>query len=114
MGCSLPWRLVKPGARSGSSASCRNLPEIAHPHQVIDRRGDGKEPADSPHAPEFDFAEQADRFQPAEDLFDSFPFLLTDRVAEVPRGATINRTGTVRRMLGPMGRDLPCPQCLYE
>ncbi len=39
---------------------------------------------------------------------------MTDRVAGVPRGSAINRTGTVRRMLGHMRRDLPRPQLLNE
>jgi hypothetical protein len=88
--------------------------EIAHPHQVIDRCGEGEEPADSWHGPMFHVTEQPHGLHPAKDLFDAFAVLLTDRVTSVSRGPTVNRTGPVRRVLGHMGRDLPGPQILHE
>ena len=72
----------------GPGPSYGGLSEIAHPHKVIHRRCEGEEPADSRYATELDFAHQAYRLQPTEDLFDSFPLLLTDRIASVSRGPT--------------------------
>lgn len=94
--------------------SCRRLPKVSHPHQIINGRREGEEPDDSRYAPEFDLAEQPHRLHAAEGLVDPFAFLLTDCVARVPRGPAINRTGPVRRVLGHMGRDLPCPKILHE
>jgi hypothetical protein len=94
--------------------SCRGLHEIAHPHQVVHGRGEGEQPADSLHTTEFDFAQHPDRLQPAEDLFDPFALLLTHGVAGMTSGPPINRTGTIRRMLGHMRRDLHRPQILDE
>ncbi len=98
----------------GFARSCRSLHQIADAHQIVHRPGKGEHPADSPHTTELDLAQQPYGFQPAEDLFNPFPFLLTDRLAGVPRGRAINRPGTVRRMLGHMRRDLPRPQILNE
>ena len=100
--------------RRGLVGSCGGLHEIAHPHQVVHSRGEGEQPADSLHATEFDFAQQPDRLQPSEDLFDPFPLLLTHGVARMAGGPFINRTGTVCRVLGHMGRHLPRPQILDE
>jgi hypothetical protein len=101
-------------ARQDRVGSYRGLHEIAHPHQVVDRCGEGEEPADSPDATEFDLPQQPHRLQPAEDLFNPFPFLWTHSVAGMVGGPAINRTGTVRRMLGHMGRDLHRPQILDD
>jgi len=45
---------------------------------------------------------------------DPFALLLTHAVASVSRGPAINRAGTVRRMLGHMGRNVHRPQILDE
>src|ERR1700722_5614274 len=37
------------------------------------------------------FPHQRNRLQPSEALLDAFPFLLTDRIAAVPRGSPIDR-----------------------
>jgi hypothetical protein len=47
-------------------------------------------------------AQQADGFQRAEDLFNPFPFLLTDGIARLASGAPINGTGQSGRVLGHM------------
>ena len=80
----------------GHVGSCGGLHEIAHPHQVEDRRGKGKEPADPPHPTACDLPQQPHGLQPAEDLFDPFALLLTHGVAGMAGGPSINRTGTVR------------------
>ena len=81
-------------ARRDRVAPCCGLHEITHPHQVVHGRGEGE--------------------QPAEDLFDPFALLLTHGVARMAGGPSINRTGTVCRVLGHMGRDLQRPQILDE
>ena len=101
-------------ARRNPVGSCRGLHEIAHPHQVVHGRGEGEQPADPLEATEFDFAQQPHRLQPPEDLFDPFALLLTHGVAGMAGGPSINGTGTVRRVLGHMGRDLHRPQILDE
>ncbi len=52
---------------------------------------------------EFDLPQQSHRVQPAEEFFDLFMVLLTHGVAGMAGGPSINRTGTVRRVLGRMG-----------
>ena len=107
--CCGPWC-----ARRDLVGSCRSFHEIAHPHQVVHGRCEGEQPADSLHTAQFDLPDQPDRLQPAEDLFDPFPLLLTHGIAGMAGGPSINRTGTVDRVLGHMGRDLQCPQILDE
>ena len=55
-------------AVSAHAAASRRL---QHPHQAVCGRGEGEEPADPPHTTEFDLAQQPDRLQPSEDLFDT-------------------------------------------
>ena len=98
----------------GRVGSCCDLHEIAYPHQVVDRRGEGEQPADPPHPTEFDLPQLPHCLQPAEDLFDPFALLLTNRVAGVPRVPAINGTRPPRRVLGHTGRDLQRPQILHE
>ena len=73
------------------------------------RRWEGVEPADSRYATEFEIAPQAYRLQPTEDLFDSLPLPVADRVASVSRGQTVNRTGSSRHVLNDMRRQLAFP-----
>src|SRR5450759_2855788 len=82
-------------ARRNRVGSCCGLHEIAHPHQVVHGRGEGEQPANPLHATEFYFAQQPHCLQPAEDLFNTFALLQTERVAEVPHGPAINGTGKV-------------------
>lgn len=98
--------------RRNRVGSCDGLHKIAHPHEVIHGRSEGEQPANPLYATEFDFAQQPDRLQPAEDLFNPFALLLTHGVAGMASGPPINRTGTVRRMLGHMRRDLQRSQIL--
>src|SRR5205085_7214357 len=72
----------------------------AQPHQVIRGGGEGDRPVDPLAAAMPQFAEQADRLQPAEDLLHEFPFLLADRVARMPRRTPVDRTET------PLGGDV--------
>src|SRR5712692_11877282 len=49
--------------------------------------------------------------EPAEDFFDPFTFLLTDRVARMTSGAVIDDAGGLARK---MGSDLVVAQCLHK
>lgn len=87
---------VVSGQRSASAWNgCRSFHQVTHAHQVVYGGGEGKQPAHSPHATEFDLAQQSHGLQPADDLFDSLALLLTDGTARVPGGSAINRTSTV-------------------
>ena len=58
-------------------------PQITHAHKVVHGGGEGEQPAHSPHATEFDLAQQSHGFQPAEDLFDPFALLLAGGILRV-------------------------------
>ena len=100
--------------RHGLVGSCGGLHEIAHPHQVVHGCGEGEEPADPPDPTKFDLPQQPHRLQPAEDFFNSFPFLLTGGIAEVSYGPAVNGTCPPRRVLGDMGCHLSDPQRIHE
>ena len=99
-------------ARRNRIGSWGSLHEIADPHQAVHGGSEGEQPADPSHTTEFDLPQDPHCFRPAENLFDPFALLLTDRIAGMSRGPAINRTGTVRRVLGHMGCDLQRPQIL--
>src|SRR5262245_26600286 len=68
-----------------SPGSCRLRREISQPDQVVDRQPEDEHPPDSRPAAVPCLAQQADRFQPPENLLNAFALLLTDVVAGVPR-----------------------------
>src|SRR5262249_61047646 len=89
------------GARIEPS-SYRLAREIAHSDQVVHGQPKGKHPA-HPRPPAMaGLAQQANLFEPAEDLFDALTLPLAHQVAAVPRGAAIDRTRTLRGVLGHM------------
>src|SRR5258705_13024118 len=59
-------------------------------------------------------AEQAGRLEPAEDLLDELALLLAHDVAGVARGAAIDRTRTIRGVLGHVRRHLQPAQTSHE
>jgi len=59
-------------------------------------------------------AEQAGRLEPAEDLLDELPLSLAHDVAGVARGAAIDRTRTIRGVLGHVRRHLQPAQTSHE
>src|SRR5258705_1521744 len=59
-------------------------------------------------------AEQAGRLEPAEDLLDELALLLAHDVAGVARGAAIDRTRTLRSVLGHVRRHLQPAQPRHE
>src|SRR5215831_1603918 len=86
------------------TGSCWLAREIAHPDEVVDGQPEGKHPADARYAAMAGFAQQADLFEPAEDLFNALAFPLAHQIADVARRAAIDRTGSVRGVLRHMGR----------
>src|SRR5215472_1113201 len=91
--------------------------QIPHPHQVVGCGREGKHPTHSldsamPHLPH-----KSDSLQPRETLFDPFSFLLTDRVAVMPRGPGVDgASAAALRVLRYMRRrrDLRMPALLHE
>lgn len=90
---------------SGSLATLFRLPEqllasdrrlsgdfgqISNADQVVSRGREDEDPVDAFATAVPQLAQQPDRLQPTEDLFDSFAFPLTDLVTRMPGGATIN------------------------
>ena len=59
--------------------------------QVVRRGGEGHDPIDQLSTAVPQLAQAADRFHPAEDLFDELPFLLTDRVPRLARRPPVDR-----------------------
>src|SRR5882724_9472635 len=84
------------------TASYRLLREVSDAHQVVDRQAEDEHPADAPSPAVPRLPHQADRFQPAEDLFDPLALLLAHLVAGVARGTGIDRTRPVRGVLRHM------------
>src|SRR6266705_2410932 len=64
--------------------------QLPHSYQVVSRSGEDKDPVHPRGAAMAQFAQQAHRLQPAEDLFDPFALLLTNLITAVTGGATIN------------------------
>src|SRR5215467_15257937 len=88
-----------PARERRAARSCGLGQHIANADQVVDRGGEGEQPADAPDAPVPRLAEQRDGLQPAEDLFDAFAHPLAYGVARMPGGALIDRTAAVRGVL---------------
>jgi hypothetical protein len=67
---------------------------LRHPHQVVSRR-ERQYPASFLNPAMSHLADQRDRLQPPETLFDPLPLPLADRVALMPRRATVNPAAAV-------------------
>src|SRR5258705_8024182 len=97
--------------RAGYSLNRYQLP---HSHQVVSCGGEDEDPVHSFSATMAQFAQQANRLQPTEDLFDPFALLLTDLVTLVPRGATIDSRLTIGVVLGHVRCHLKLAQVFHE
>jgi hypothetical protein len=64
--------------------------EISHAHQVVGRAGEGEDPIHSQCSAMPYLTQQSNGFQPPKAFFDALPLLLTNGVARLLRGATIN------------------------
>src|SRR5690242_5537848 len=65
--------------------SCRDTQQIAHSHQVVNRRGPGEHPGHALSASVTSLAHQTHRFHPNKDLFHSLAFALAEGVTRMPR-----------------------------
>src|SRR5262249_7206063 len=99
--CELYRRWLKRRELSEAS-SYRLAREIAHPDQVVHGQQKGNHPAHPRHPARGVLAQQATLFEPAEELFAALTLPLAHQVAAVPRGAAIDRTRTLRGVLGHM------------
>src|SRR2546425_7968402 len=96
-----------PARPAGSS---RRLGQITDADQVVDRQAEDEHPAHPAPAAVARLAQQADGLEPPEDLFHALAFPLAHPVAGVACGALIDRTRTIRRVLGHVRRDLEQPE----
>ena len=87
------------------SSSRPSRDEIAPAHQVVGGRTKAKQPIDEASAAVAEFAEERDGLQPAEGLLDQLPLALTQGIARMTRGATINRAAAEPGVLGHVRRD---------
>src|SRR3977135_3516080 len=69
--------------------------QCAQADQVVRRRGKGHDPVDEFATPVPQLPQPADRLHPSEDLLDQLPFLLTDGVPGMARGAVVDRAAFV-------------------
>src|SRR5713226_5335949 len=74
--------------------------QITQPHQIVGGQCEGKHPPDASHTAMASLTQAGDGFEPAEDFFDPFTFLLTDRVARMTSGAVIDDAGGLARKMG--------------
>src|SRR3954468_14963000 len=96
-----------------SPASCSanwDDPEVAHPHPVVRSGRECEHPTYLFNSAMPYLSHKSNRLQPAETLFDSFPFFLADRVSAVPRRPFIDgAAATALDILGDMRRDSQMP-----
>src|SRR5450759_3784594 len=69
---------------------CLHGHQFPHSYQVVSGGREDEDPVDAFGAAMAQFAQQADRLQPAEDLFDPFALLLTDLITRMPGGASVD------------------------
>src|SRR5882672_12385802 len=95
----LPERLLA----SGRSLS-GNLGQISNADQVISCGREDEDPVDAFAAAVPQLAQQADRLQPTEDLFDPFALPLADLVTRMPRSPAIDGRAAIGIVLGHVRR----------
>jgi hypothetical protein len=96
----------------GASGSLR--PQIAHPNQVVSRRGEGEHPSDYVRPSEPRLALPGNRLHPPEDFLDTLPFSLTNRVPRPTGGPSVDRTPPIGIVLRHMRGDSELPHLLHE
>src|SRR5207237_6415605 len=85
--------------------------QIAHPDQVVGGQCEGEHPTDPRHSAMARLAQAGNRFEPAEDLLDAFPFALADQIAGMTSGALIDDSGA---LAGQVWSDLVMAQLLNK
>src|SRR5262249_47899841 len=89
--------------RSGSRRLRRHQP--GHAHQVVGRSREVARQLGARQATVARPTEAADGFQPAEDFLNPFSQALTDGVPRMARGASVDGTASMIRVLRYMRRD---------
>src|SRR5947209_3737751 len=89
--------------------------QIPHPNQIVGGGRKSEDPSDTPHAAVLSFPLARDGLQPSEKLFHELALPLTDFVAGVLCGTSINGTaaGTVG-VLRDMGCGALCARLPHE
>src|ERR1700720_3721720 len=105
---SLPDLIREPSPRAVlRHPSCRSSQQIAHSHQVVNRRGPGEHPGHALSASVTNLAHQTHRFHPTKDLFHALALALAEGVTRMPRGALIDGTAAVAVVLRHVRGDSP-------
>src|SRR6266850_2552449 len=91
-----------------------NSYQLPHSDQVVSCGGEDEDPVHSFSATMAQLAQQSNRLQPTEDLFDPFALLLTNLIALVARGATIDRRFAIGVVLGHVRRYLQFAQVFHQ
>src|SRR6516165_11378011 len=94
--------------------SCRGRSQVPDTDQVVDGQAEDEHPAHAAGPAVSSLAQEPDGFEPAQDFLDALAFPLTHSVAVVARGAPIDRTRTMRRVLSYVRRHLEQPKGLDE
>src|SRR5258708_26521504 len=87
--------------------SRRPRQQRTEPDQVVGRGGEGDDPIHEESAAVPQLAQAADRFHPAKDLLDQFPFSLADGVALMAGGTAHHPPAP--HPLRPLPRYAQCP-----
>src|SRR5579864_2398969 len=94
--------------------SCRSSQQVAHSHQVVNRRGPGEHPGHALAASVTNFTHQTHGFHPAKDLFHPLALPLAEGVTRMSRGALIDGTATPRVVLRHVRGDSPPADFAHE
>src|SRR2546423_2653906 len=79
--------------------------KVSHAHQVVGCAGEGEDPVHFAHSAMPHFAQQGDRLQPTETLFDALSLLLTETIAGMLCRAPVDCAPTAPcQVLRHMGR----------
>src|SRR2546429_757931 len=80
--------------------------KVSHAHQVVGCAGEGEDPVHFAHSAMPHFAQQGDRLQPTETLFDALSLLLTETIAGMLCRAPVDCAPTAPcQVLRHMGRS---------
>src|SRR6476469_6960384 len=110
LGCSpsLPDLIREPSQRPVlRHPSCRSSQQIAHSHQVVNRRGPGEHPGYALAASVTNFTHQTHGFHPAKDLFHALALALAEGVTGMPGRALVDGAGAVGVVLRHVRGDSP-------
>src|SRR5712671_2823446 len=100
------WRSGSTGQTPLSAVVSDRRGQVPQPNEVVRGDGEGEHPRHALATAMTELPQAADRLQPTEDLFYALPLLLTDLVPRMTRGPLVDRTASMRVVLGDMRRDV--------